>query len=201
MESTSQNPGNAPTLPTGPLNGQLTIVELTVTNAEKLFNAPGDVDKFCKLKDNLGNNSQPPGSPNNPKGFGSGVFDKSMVLWLGGFTPGANNEGYTMKLDAVKMDLTSSSEILMGNLFTACGNAILAPTREAIPDEASEKYSLYFWLTNPDGESKQIVVDPILKSNTKTTYMLILNYLENFDFGNLEGIKTLREGLLNIIKS
>ena len=70
-----------------------------------------------------------------------------------------------------------------------------------IPENDSEKYSLYFWLTHPNGESKQIIVDPILKSNTKTTYSLILNYLQNFDFGNLEGVKTLRDGLLNIIKS
>ena len=201
MNTTSQTPGTTPTPPSGPLSGQLTVIELFVTNAQKLFEAPGEVDKWCKLKDNFGNNSQKPGGSNDPKGFGSGVFDKSLVLWLGGLSTADANTGFTLKLEAVKLDLDQASKLLQGNLFTACGNAILAPTKEEIPKNDSEKYSLYFWLTHPNGESKQIIVDPILKSNTKTTYSLILNYLQNFDFGNLEGVKTLRDGLLNIIKS
>jgi len=202
MKSTSQNSGNAPSPPSGPLNGQLTVIEIFVTNAQKLFDSPGEVDKWCKLKDNFGNNSQKPGGSNDPKGFGSGVFKKSLVLWLGGLTPADISKGYSLQLEAVRLDLDAASKLLEGNLFTACGNSILAPTRVEIPDtEEEEKYSLYFWLTNPQGESRQIILDPILKSNTKTTYSLILNYLQNFDFGDIEGIKTLKDGLLNIIKS
>lgn len=198
MNSNSQT---TPSPPSGPLSGQLTVIELFISNAQKLFDAPEETDKWCQLKDNFGNNSQKPGGSNNPQGFGSGVFDKSLVLWLGGLTPADVNKGFTLQMDAVRLELNQASKLLQGNLFSSCGNAILAPTKNDIPDDESEKYGLYFWLTHPDGESRQIIVDPILKSNTKTTYSLILNYLQHFDFGNIEGVKTLRDGLLKLIKS
>lgn len=184
--------------PSGPLTGKMTVIEVFIKNAGKLFDQPTEIDKWCILKDNLGGNSSSNPNGNKPEKFGSGVFESSLVLWTSSLTQGDLNKGYKVRLEAVTIDKPVPSELLTSNLITACGNGILAQTRIDIPPELEyqEKYTLYFWLIDPHGASKHIVIDPFLKSNTKTTYKLILNCLKNSLTENMKGLDDIKASLM-----
>jgi hypothetical protein len=172
MEHENQLPDPLlPVPPAGPLSGQMTVIEVFIKNAGKLFDSPSEIDKWCILRDNLGGNSSTDPNGNKPEKFGSGIFKSSLVLWMGTLTPGDITKGFKVRLEAVSIDAPAPSKLMTSNLITASGNWVLGNTKSAIPPEIGyqEKYTLYLWLTNPQGASKQIPIDPFLKSNTKTT--------------------------------
>jgi hypothetical protein len=191
-----------PSAPKGPLSGKLTIIEVFIINAGKLFANPNEIDKWCILRDNLGGDSSGNPNGNKPEKLDSGVFDSSLVLWTSKLTQGDINKGFKVRLDAVTIDQPVPSELLTSNLITAGGNGILAQTRIYIPPELDykEKYTLYFWLIDPFGASKQIVIDPFLKSNTKSTYSLILNCLKNSLTENMKGLDDIKASLADKLK-
>jgi hypothetical protein len=150
----------------GPLDGDLTIIELEVKNAKKLFNAPWEADKWCKLADNAGKNSG-----EKLKNFESGVFPNSVVLWLGTLKKGDQNKGYSLTMDAIEITGVEESSFFEGKLQVGNGKGIIGWTTD-FHDVPEEKYNLYFTLTNDEGLSKQIKIDPRLKGTA-----VAVNYL------------------------
>lgn len=175
-------PQNDP--PSNPLKGALTIIELTVKNARKLFESEADkedesLDKYCTLKDNagLGNNtSLGTYGDNDLKKFESGVYPASILLWIGTLKKGDSAKGYSLSMDAVEITTPAQQPAFFeGKLQIGNGQGILSSTRDVIALDAKQKYALYFTLRDPDGVSRQFKIDPILKGDTSSTQ----NYLHH----------------------
>ncbi|MDM9632155.1 hypothetical protein [Robiginitalea aurantiaca] len=160
-------------LSAGPLNGELTIIELRIKNAKKLFANPSDWQSYCRLADNSGKNSD----GIKLKDFESVVFPDSVVLWLGKFTKNKDRKGYSLSLDAIEINGVNESEIFEGTLQIGSGKGILAWTRSVFVGNPEEKYNLVFTLTDDEGNSKQIRIDPKLKPGTQAVYQILLNYI------------------------
>jgi len=164
---------NPPVIPSqGPLEGDLTIIELVVKNAKKLFDNPGAADKYCTLADNFGQNNGP-----KLEEFESEVFPSSIVLWLGRFKKNKDRIGFSLSLDAI--EIKGGTEIFDRTLLIGSGKGILAWTKEEFQQDHPEKYNLIFTLTNDVGVSKQIIIDPKLKPGSKLSYKLLIHNIKS----------------------
>lgn len=160
-------------LTAGPLNGELTIIELEIKNAAKLYKDPANWESYCRLADNSGRNSD----GEKLKGFESGVFPNSVVLWIGKFKKNKDRKGFSLSLDAIEINGVNESEIFEGTLQIGAGRGILAWTRSSFTGNPEEKYTLVFTLADDEGNSKQIRIDPKLKAGTQAVYQILLNYI------------------------
>ncbi|WP_445384884.1 hypothetical protein ACT6NV_13065 [Robiginitalea sp. IMCC44478] len=128
------------------------------------------------------------------KKFESQVFSKNKVKWSAEIIETAENEGYDITIDQIKMLPNSPANIFNKIILPGNNGKVEAKVKDLSKHEDYD-YEIWFTLEDPSGNTKSFIIDPRLKASTTESYTALLINL----FNSLPIDDMLRAKLLEVI--